>query len=142
LTEFTSFIQGAWLNTSGPIAAFVRSPKLMREAETALLKLVASGVTVEDAEKIRGAYNLNDIVKGLGGLEDFSLVLRSIFRLLDRVYTFSTCVRKGLKRLLVAVISTVVMVDQGDAAAQYDEEDRAIFYIIHLSFAQLAWLLR
>jgi len=99
----------------------------MREAETARVKLVASGVTVAEAEKIRGAYNLNDTVKGLGGLEEFSLVLRSIFYLLDRVYAFSACVRKELKRLLVEVTSTVVLVNQGGAAAQYDEEDRAIF---------------
>ena len=52
--EFKSFIQGAWLNTSGPITAFVRSPKLMREAETAHLKLVMPGITVAEAEKIRG----------------------------------------------------------------------------------------
>jgi len=68
LEEFKAFVQGAWLNTSGPITAFVRAPKLMREAETVRQGLISPSVTSAEAEKIRAACDLNDLVKGFRGL--------------------------------------------------------------------------
>jgi len=139
LEEFKAFIQSAWLGFGTPLMAFVRTPRVTRGAETLHHKLSVPGVTVADAKKFRDEHGESDVVKGFACLEDFSLVMRSIFFLLDRVYSFSGEVRKGVKRLLVAVTSTVVSASQGEAARQYDEEDRAVFHILHLNFAQLAW---